>query len=80
MHLPNPTGLLELSFGPKWVQKIKASIIYKISRMLSANINISLVHFTNFSLAHFEIQESFWLICAKLQNGRFHLQIFISDI
>ena len=67
-------------FWTKMVQKIKASIIYKISRMLSANINISLAHFTNFSLAHFEIQESFWLICAKLQNGRFHLQIFISDI
>ena len=43
-------------------------------------MNISLAHFTNFSFAHFEIEESFWLIWAKLQNVRFHLEIFISGI
>ena len=73
MHLLNPTGLLKLSFGQNWVQKTKTSIIYKISIF-------SLAHFTNFSFAHFEIEESFGLIWVKLQNGRFHLQIFLSGI
>ena len=77
MHLLNPKGLLKLSFGPNWVQKTKTSIIYEISRMLSSNIDFSLAHFTNFNFAHFEIEESFGLIWVKLQNGRFHLQIFL---
>ena len=34
----------------------------------------------DFNFAHFEIEESFRLICVKLQNGPFHLQIFISGI
>ena len=38
------------------------------------------MYFTYFNFAHFEIQESFGLIWVKLQNGRFHLQIFISGI
>ena len=43
-------------------------------------MNISLAHFTNFSFAHFEIEESFGLIWVKLHKGRFHLQIFLSGI
>ena len=80
MHLLNLTGLLKLSFEQNWVQKTKASIIYEISRRLFANTDFSLAHFTNFNFAHFEIEESFELIWVKLQNGRFHLQIFISGI
>ena len=73
MHLLHLTGLLKLSFEPNWVQKTKVSIIYEISIS-------SLAHFTNFNFAHFEIEESLELIWVKLQNGRFHLQIFISGI
>ena len=51
-----------------------------ISRMLFSNTDFSLMYFTYFNFAHFEIQESFGLIWVKLQNGRFHLQIFISGI
>ena len=84
MHLLNPTGLLKLSFGPNWVQKTKTSIvtsiIYEISRMLSSNMDFSLAHFDYFNFAHFEIEESFGLLWVKLQNGRFHLQIFLSGI
>ena len=60
--------------------KTKASIIYEISRMLFSNMDFSLAHFTNSNFTHFEIEESFGLIWVKLQNGRFHLQIFISGI
>ena len=35
----------------------------------SQNTDFSLIYFTNFSFAHFEIQESFGLIWVKLQNG-----------
>ena len=80
MHLLIPTGLLKLSFGPNWVQETKTSIIFEISRMLLSNMDFSLIHFTNFNFAHFEIEESFGLIWVKLQNGRFQLQIFISGI
>ena len=60
--------------------KTKASIIYEISRMLSSSMDFSLAHFTNSNFAHFEIEESFGLIWVKLQNGRFHLEIFVSGI
>ena len=43
-------------------------------------MDFRLAHFTNFNFAHFEIKESFGLIWVTLQNGRFHLQIFLSDI
>ena len=43
-------------------------------------MDFSLSHFTNFNFAHFEIEENFGLIWVKLQNDRFHLQIFISCI
>ena len=43
-------------------------------------MDFSLAPFTNFNFTHFEIEESFGLIWVKLQNGRFHLQIFISGI
>ena len=39
-------------------------------------MDFSLAHFTDFNFAHFEIEESFGLIWAKLQNDRFHSQIF----
>ena len=48
--------------------------------MLSSNMDFSLAHFTDSDFAHFEIEESFGLIWVKLQNGRFHLQIFLSGI
>ena len=48
--------------------------------MLSSSMDFSLAHFTNSNFAHFEIEESFGLIWVKLQNGRFHLEIFISGI
>ena len=48
--------------------------------MLFSNMDFSLAHFTNSNFAQFEIEESFGLIWVKLQNGRFHLQIFISGI
>ena len=66
--------LLKLSFGLNWVQETNASIIYEIS----SNMDFSLAPFTNFNFTHFEIEESFGLIWVKLQNGQFHLQIFLS--
>ena len=48
--------------------------------MLSSNMDFSLAHFDYFNFAHFEIEESFGLLWVKLQNGRFHLQIFLSGI
>ena len=39
--------------------------------------DFNFTHFANFKFAYFEIKESFGLIWVKLQNGRFHLQIFI---
>ena len=39
-------------------------------------MDFSLAHLTNFNFAHCEIDESFGLIWVKLQNDRFHLQIF----
>ena len=48
--------------------------------MFSSNVGFSLAHITNFHFAQFEIEESFGLISVKLQNGRFHLQIFVSGI
>ena len=77
---PKPNGLLKLSFEPNWIQKTKTSIIFEISRILSSNIDFSLAHITNLNFAHFEIEESFGLIWIKLQNGRFHLQIFLAGI
>ena len=77
---PNPYRPSKTFFGPNWVQETKTSIIFEISRMLLSNMDFSLIHFTNFNFAHFEIEESFGLIWVKLQNGRFHLQIFISGI
>ena len=50
------------------------------SKVLFSNTDFSLMHFTNFIFPHFEIQEGFGLIWVKLQNGQFHLQIFISGI
>ena len=40
-------------------------------------VDFNFTHFANFKFAYFEIEESFWLICVKLPNGRFHLQISI---
>ena len=48
--------------------------------MLFSNTDFSYADFTNFIFAHFETEESFGLIWVKLQNGRFHLQTFISGI
>ena len=41
------------------------------------DVDFNFTHFANFEFAYFEIEESFGLICVKLQNGRFHLQISI---
>ena len=43
-------------------------------------MDFNFAHFANFNFAHFEIEESFGLICVKWQNGGFHLQILISGI
>ena len=51
--------------------------IYEISRMLFSNTDFHFLHFASFNFAHLE---SFGLIWVKLQNGRIHLQIFISSI
>ena len=48
--------------------------------MLFSNTDFSLAHFTSFNFAHFEIEDSFLLIWVKLQNGQFHLQIFVLGI
>ena len=36
------------------------------------DVGFNFTHFANFELAYFEIEESFGLICVKLQNDRFH--------
>ena len=41
------------------------------------DVDFNFTHFANFKFAYFEIEESFWLIWVKLQNGRVHLQISI---
>ena len=41
------------------------------------DVDFNFIHFANFKLAYFEIEESFGLTWVKLQNGRFHLQISI---
>ena len=41
------------------------------------DVDFNFIHFANFEFAYFEIEERFALICLKLQNGRFHLQISI---
>ena len=41
------------------------------------DVDFNVTHFANFKFAYFEIEESCGLICVKLQNGRFRLQIFI---
>ena len=33
------------------------------------NYGFNFAHFSNFNFAYFEIEESFELICLKLQNG-----------
>ena len=43
-------------------------------------MDFGLARFTNFNFAHFEIEESFELICVKLQNGRCYLQMCFSGI
>ena len=48
--------------------------------MLFSNMDFNFSHFANFNFAHLEIEENFGLIYVKLQNGWFHLQIFISGI
>ena len=48
--------------------------------MLLSNMDFNFGHFANFNFAHFEIEEIFELVWVKLQNGRFHLQIWISGI
>ena len=51
--------------------------IYKISKMLFSNTDFHFFHLASFNFAHLE---SCGLIWVKLQNGRIHLQNFISSI
>ena len=44
-----------------------------------SNIDFNFAYFASFNFAIFEIEKSFGLIWVKLQNGQFHLQIFILD-
>ena len=41
------------------------------------DVDFNFIQFANFKFTYFEIEESFGLIWVKLQNGQFHLQIFI---
>ena len=41
------------------------------------DVDFNFTHFANFEFAYLEIEESFGLIWAKLQNDRFQLQISI---
>ena len=43
-------------------------------------MDFNFAHFANLNFAHFEIEESFGLIWVKLQNGWFHLKIYILGI
>ena len=79
--------LFSLNTSPKLCRPSKIFFWTKLeqkhlsfTRMLSSNLDFSLAYFTNFNFAHFEIEESFGLIWVKSQNGRFHLQIFLSGI
>ena len=40
-------------------------------------MDFNFTHFANFKFAYFEIKENFGLNWLKLQNDRFHLQIYI---
>ena len=41
------------------------------------DVDFNFTRFANFKFAYFEIEVSFGLLRVNLQNGRFHLQIFI---
>ena len=41
------------------------------------DVDFNFARFANFKFAYFEIEVSFGLLRVNLQNGRFHLQIFI---
>ena len=41
------------------------------------DVDLNFIHFANFKFSDCEIEESFWLIWVKLQNGPYHLQICI---
>ena len=41
------------------------------------DVDFNFIQFANFKFTYFEIEESFGLIWVKLQNGQFHLKIFI---
>ena len=41
------------------------------------DVDFNFTYFANFKFAYFEIDVSFGLIWVNLQNGQFHLQIFI---
>ena len=40
-------------------------------------MDFNFAHFGNFNFAHFELEESFWLIWVKLQNGQISLANFL---
>ena len=48
--------------------------------MVFYNMDFNFAHFAHFNFAHFKIEESFGLICVKLQSGWFDSQISISII
>ena len=79
MHLLHPTSPLRVSFGSNWVLKTKTSS-YDNTRMLFDNTDFNFAHLADFNFAHFEIEERFRLIWAKLQNGWFDSQISNSGI
>ena len=41
------------------------------------DVGFNFTHFANFKFSYFETEESFGLIWVKLQDGRFHLQIYV---
>ena len=63
-----------VSFVLATIVSSKNKIIY-LRDFKDVNFNYS--HFANFKFAYIEIEESFWLIRVKLQNGRFHLHILL---
>ena len=69
MHLLNAKDVLKLFLDQTGFKKQKHPSFTRFQGCFSQNTDFSLIHFTNFSFAQFEIQESFGLIWVKLQNG-----------
>ena len=85
-ELCNSEVLFSLNTSPKpcrpffWTKLEQHPSFKRFQGCFPSNLDYSLAYFTYFNFVHFEIEESFRLIWVKLQNGQFHLQIFLSGI